>query len=217
MMRFMRFPAFAACAVALIVANSGPSAAQQTAAQEDGPAAIAVASAVSYAPIPADAALDIVPATDTELANDALDLTIQALAGRGHANSREAGYVLSVDAVLLRGIGQDAGLPRTQEGSKRGDQYTNADKSPSEDPLTAGNLFNSESGAFLSPAQPRTGGHLLRVSYEAYDRKSGLYVWRGQIERDSIGVGADASLQQMIPALLEHFGSTLPQIEVPLN
>jgi hypothetical protein len=69
----------------------------------------------------------------------------------------------------------------------------------------------------LSPARPQTGGHLMRISYEVYDRKSGLYVWRGQIERDSIEVGPDASLQQMIPALLQHFGTSLPQTEVPLN
>lgn len=212
---FARLASLAGILAAALLA--GPSAAQQTAAQDDGPAAIAIASAISYAPIPPDAALDIVPATDTELANDAVDRTIQLLAGLGHANSRDARYVLNVDAVLVRGIGQDAGLPRTQEGSKRGDQYTNADKSPHGEPLTAGNLFDSKDGAFLSPAQPRTGGHLLRVSYQAYDRTTGLYVWRGQIERDSIGVGPDASLQQMIPALLAHFGETLAEMEVPLN
>ena len=136
---------------------------------------------------------------------------------RGHATSPDAGYVMNISAVLVRGIGQDAGLMRLEEGSKRGDQYTNADKSPYGEPLTAGNLFNSENGAVLSPARPQTGGHLLRISYEVYDRKSGLYVWRGQVERDSIDVGPDASLQQMIPAVLQHFGSTLPQTEVPLN
>ena len=214
----MKFSALAASLMALVMAGAAPSSAQQTAAQDDdGPAAIATASAVSYTPIPADAALDMLPADDTDLVNDALELSVQALSQRGHASSPDARYVLNVNAVLVRGIGQDAGLMRLEEGSKRGDQYTNADKSPYGEPLTAGNLFNSEDGAVLSPARPKTGGHLLRVSYEAYDRKSGLYVWRGQIERDSIEVGPDASLQQMIPALLAHFGSSLPQTEVPLH
>jgi len=213
----MKFSALAASLMALMMAGTGSSSAQQTAAQDDGPAAIALASAVSYTPIPADAPLDMLPADDTDLVNDALELSIRALSQRGHASSRDARYVLNVGAVLVRGIGQDAGLMRLEEGSKRGDQYTNADKSPYGEPLTAGNLFNSEDGAVLSPARPQTGGHLLRISYEVYDRKSGLYVWRGQIERDSIEVGPDASLQQMIPALLSHFGASLPQTEVPLH
>jgi hypothetical protein len=217
MVRFMKFSALAASLMALVMAGAAPSSAQQTAAQDDdGPAAMATASAVSYTPIPADATLDMLPADDTDLVNDALELSVRALAQHGHASSPDARYVLNVSAVLVRGIGQDAGLMRLEEGSKRGDQYTNADKSPYGEPLTAGNLFNSEDGAVLNPARPRTGGHLLRVSYEVYDRKSGLYVWRGQIERDSIEVGPDASLQQMIPALLSHFGASLPQTEVPL-
>jgi hypothetical protein len=212
----MNLSALAATAMALMT-WAMPASAQQTAAQDDGPAAIAIASAISYRPIPADAPLDILPADDTDLVNDALELSVQALSQRGHPSSSDAGYVMNINAVLVRGVGQDAGLMRLEEGSKRGDQYTNADKSPYGEPLTAGNLFNSEDGAVLSPARPQTGGHLMRISYEVYDRKSGLYVWRGQIERDSIEVGPDASLQQMIPALLAHFGASLPQTEVPLH
>src|SRR5688572_5228113 len=216
MVRFMKLSALAATAMALMT-WAMPASAQQTAAQDDGPAAIAIASAISYRQIPADAALDILPADDTDLVNDALELSVQALSQRGHPRSSDAGYVVNINAVLVRGVGQDAGLMRLEEGSKRGDQYTDADKSPYGERLTAGNLFNSEDGAVLSPARPQTGGHLMRISYEVYDRKSGLYVWRGQIERDSIEVGPDASLQQMIPALLQHFGTSLPQTEVPLN
>jgi hypothetical protein len=213
----MKFSALAASVMALVLAGTAPSSAQQTAAQDDGPAAIATASAISYTPIPADAKLDILPADDTDLVNDALDLSVQALSQRGHATSPDAGYVMNISAVLVRGIGQDAGLMRLEEGSKRGDQYTNADKSPYGEPLTAGNLFNSENGAVLSPARPQTGGHLLRISYEVYDRKSGLYVWRGQVERDSLNVDVDSSMQQMVPALLAHFGQSLPQTDVPLK
>jgi hypothetical protein len=215
----MRFPTLRslACGLALALACVGAAAAQETASQDNGPAAVAVASAVSYGPIPPGTPLDVLPASDTELANDAVAQTIQALGAQGYATSPEAPYVLTVDVVLIRAVGQDAGLDRPQEGTQRGDQYTNADKSQSGEPLTRGNLFSSEDGALLSPAQPQTGGHLLRVSFAVYSRQSGLYVWRGQIERDSIGVGPDASLQQMIPALLEHFGNTLAETEIPLN
>lgn len=224
-MRFSTFRSrsfgFLAGTMALALACAATAEAQETAAQSDsqnnGPAAIAIASAISYAPIPAGTPIDVVPAADTELANQAVEMSLPVLAARGHAESREAPYVLNVDAMLVRGIGQDTGPARAQEGTKRGDQYTNADNSQSGEPLTKGNLFSSENGALFSPAQPRTGGHLLRVSYQLYSRQTGLYVWRGQIERDSLGVGPDASLAQMIPALLEHFGATLPETEIPLN
>ena len=214
----MRIPSLRllACGLALALTCSAATA-QETASQDSGPAAVATASAISYAPIPVNAALDIVPAEDTELANDAMERTIQALAARGHTVSVDAPYVLTVGAVLIRGIGQDAGVARAQEGTKRGDQYTNYDQSQSGEPLTRGNLFSSEDGALWNPAQPNLGGHLLRVSYEVYSRQNGLYVWRGQIERDSLGVGPDASLQQMIQALIAHFGATLEPTEIPLN
>jgi hypothetical protein len=208
----MRTPTFRLLAFAAALACAAPAA-----AQENGPAAVATASAISYAPIPAATMIDIIPAEDTELANDASAQTVQTLASQGYLTSTDAPYVLTVTAVLVRGIGQDDGVARAQEGTKRGDQYTNFDQSQSNEPLTRGNLFSSENAALLSPAQVQTGGHLLRVSYEVYSRQSGLYVWRGQIERDSLGVGPDASLAQMIPALLGHFGATLPQTEIPLN
>ena len=94
-----------------------PASAQQTAAQDDGPAAIAIASAISYRAIPADAPLDIVPGDDTDLVNDALELSVQALSQRGHPSSSDAGYVMNINAVLVRGVGQDAGLMRLEEGS----------------------------------------------------------------------------------------------------
>lgn len=195
-------------------------AAQETVAQdlEAGDAAtVAVASATSYTPIPAGVTLDIIAAVDTELANDATDLTSGTLATRGYSVSRDADYVVDVAAVLVRGIGQDADRSSPIQGSTRGDAYSNAEKSQSDQPLTEGNLFSSNQGALFNPREQQRGGHLLRVSLSVYDRKSGLYVWRGQIERDSVEVDANSSLAQMVPALLTHFGQGLPPTEVPLT
>ncbi len=117
-------------------------------------------------------------------------------------------------------VGSDRNRTRraATQGSIRGDQYTNPENDNThDDPLTQGNFFDNTRGAFLSPAEPQRGGHLLRVSLSVYDRKSGLYVWRGQIERDSLDVDIDSSMQQMIPALLAHFGETLPPTAVPLK
>jgi hypothetical protein len=79
------------------------------------------------------------------------------------------------------------------------------------------NFFDNTRGAFLSPAEPQRGGHLLRVTLSVYDRKSGLYVWRGQVERDSLEVNVDSSIQQMVPALLAHFGEALTPTAIPLK
>lgn len=203
--------------VVLLVGQSAWVAAQDSNQASLDAATIAIATATSYSPIPDGSPLDVVAATDSELATDATELTAANLKQQGHSVSRDAPYVVDVAAVLVRGVGQDQQFALPAQGSTRGDQYTNAEKSAADDPLTRGNLFSTEQGALLTPAQPQRGGHLLRISLSVYDRRSGLYVWRGQIERDSLEVDSDSSLQQMLPALLAHFGKALPPTEVPLN
>jgi hypothetical protein len=179
--------------------------------------AVAIASATTYTPISKGAALDVSTGQNTELASNAVELTSGTLKQHGYTISRDAPYALDVTAVLVRGVGQEQNAPRATQGSVRGDQYTNSEKSAANDPLTQGNFFDNTRGAFLSPAEPQRGGHLLRVSLSVYDRKSGLYVWRGQVERDSLEVDVDSSMQQMLPALLAHFGQGLPPTAVPLK
>lgn len=179
--------------------------------------AVSIASATSYTPIPTGMALDVSTALNSELASNAVELTSGTLMQHGYTISRDAPYALDVTAVLVRGVGQEQNPPRATQGSVRGDQYTNAEKSAADDPLTQGNFFDNTRGAFLSPAEPQRGGHLLRVSLSVYDRKSGLYVWRGQIERDSLEVNVDSSMQQMVPALLAHFDQSLPPTAIPLK
>jgi hypothetical protein len=179
--------------------------------------AVAIASATSYTKIPPGSAVDVSTGTNTQLASNAVELTSGTLKQNGFAISRDATYALDVTAVLVRGVGQEQNVPRTTQGSVRGDWYTNAEKSAADDPLTQGNVFDNTRGALLSPAEPQRGGHLLRVALSVYDRKSGLYVWRGAIERDSLEVDIDSSMQQMVPALLAHFGQSLPETAVPLK
>ena len=179
--------------------------------------AVAVASATSYTPIPAGAALDVSSADSSELANDVVELTSGTLKQSGYTISRDAPYALDVTAVLVRGVGQEQNVPRANQGTTRGDGYTNPENTAPGDSLTQGNFFDNTRGAFLSPAEPQRGGHLLRVTLSVYDRKNGLYVWRGQVERDSLEVAVDSSMQQMVPALLAHFGESLPPIAVPLK
>ena len=69
--------------------------------------AVAVASATSYTPIPAGAALDVSSAASSELASNAVELTSGTLKQSGYTISRDAPYALDVTAVLVRGVGQD--------------------------------------------------------------------------------------------------------------
>ena len=179
--------------------------------------AVAIVSATTYTPIPAGAALDVSSADRSQLAGNAVELTSGTLKQGGYAISRDAPYALDVTAVLIRGVGQEQNVPRANQGSTRGDGYTNPENTAPGDSLTQGNFFDNTRGAFLSPAEPQRGGHLLRVTLSVYDRKSGLYVWRGQIERDSVEVNVDSSIQQMVPALLAHFGEALPPTAVALK
>jgi len=179
--------------------------------------AVAIVSATTYTPIPAGAALDVSSADRSQLAGNAVELTSGTLKQGGYAISRDAPYALDVTAVLIRGVGQEQNVPRANQGSTRGDGYTNPENTAPGDSLTQGNFFDNTRGAFLSPAEPQRGGHLLRVTLSVYDRKSGLYVWRGQVERDSLEVAVDSSMQQMVPALLAHFGEALPATAIPLK
>jgi hypothetical protein len=179
--------------------------------------AIASASATAYKPIPAGAAVDVSTAERSKLASDAVELTSVTLKQNGYAISRDAPYAMDVTAVLVRGVGQEQNVPRATQGSVRGDGYTNPENATPGESLTQGNFFDNTRGAFLSPAEPQRGGHLLRVTLSVYDRKSGLYVWRGQVERDSLDVNIDSSMQQMVPALLAHFGQALPTTAIPLK
>ena len=179
--------------------------------------AVAVASATSYTPIPAGAALDVSSAASSELASNAVELTSGTLKQSGYTISRDAPYALDVTAVLVRGVGQEQNVPRANQGTTRGDGYTNPENTVPGDSLTQGNFFDNTRGAFLSPAEPQRGGHLLRVTLSVYDRKSGLYVWRGQVQRDSLEVDVDSSVQQMVPALLAHFGEALSPTAIPLK
>jgi hypothetical protein len=179
--------------------------------------AVAIASATTYAPIPAGAALDVSTAASSELASNAVELTSGTLKQSGFTIARDAPYALDVTAVLVRGVGQEQNVPRANQGTTRGDGYTNPENTVPGDSLTQGNFFDNTRGAFLSPAEPQRGGHLLRVSLSVYDRKSGLYVWRGQVERDSLEVDVDSSMQQMVPALLAYFGEALPATAIPLK
>ena len=179
--------------------------------------AVAIASATTYPPIPPGAALDVSTADSSELASNAVELTSGNLKQNGFTIARDAPYALDVTAVLVRGVGQEQNVPRANQGTTRGDGYTNPENTVPGDSLTQGNFFDNTRGAFLSPAEPQRGGHLLRVTLSVYDRKSGLYVWRGQVQRDSLEVDVDSSVQQMVPALLAHFGEALPPTAIPLK
>ena len=206
--------AFAVLLCQAALAQDAPSNWEQ--ASIDGNA-VAIASATTYRPIPAGAAFDVSSADSSELANDVVELTSGTLKQNGYAIARDASYALDVTAVLVRGVGQEQNMPRANQGTTRGDGYTNPENTAPGDPLTQGNFFDNTRGAFLSPAEPQRGGHLLRVSLSVYDRKSGLYVWRGQVERDSLEVDIDSSVQQMVPALLAHFGEALAPTAIPLK
>jgi hypothetical protein len=212
---FLACSAFALLLGQLALAQDAPSNWEQ--ASIDGNA-VAIASATTYTPIAADAALDVSTADSSELASNAVELTSGTLKQSGYTISRDAPYALDVTAVLVRGVGQEQNVPRANQGTTRGDGYTNPENNTAPaDSLTQGNFFDNTRGAFLSPAEPQRGGHLLRVTLSVYDRKNGLYVWRGQVERDSLEVDVDSSMQQMVPALLAHFGETLAPTAIPLK
>jgi hypothetical protein len=177
--------------------------ATQTFAQ-DANSRDATASAIAYGEIAPGAAFDTLAQDDTELDANALERVNAVLAQKGHGVSREAELVMVVDMTLIRAEGQDV--------------RTEVPRTGTDAPLGKGdNLFSSERSTMLNRREVPRSGHLLRLEVSVYERKSGLYLWRGQISRDGLDVTVEQAQAMMVPTLLEHLGRTLGETSVPLQ
>ena len=164
----------------------------------------ATAIAVAYGEIAADAKFDTLAADNSELDAEALERVKQELANRGHGVDQEAPLVMLVDMILVRAEGQD--------------QKVEVPRTGTEAPIGEGdNVFSSERSTLLNRLEVPRSGHLLRLDVSVYDRKSGLYLWRGQIFRDGLDVQIEAAAERMVPALLGHLGQTLEETKIPLE
>lgn len=176
----------------LFGATAGTVLAQQ--AEEDALTGnVATIETVAYGTIPPGARLLTQPETQGEMDNAAWHQANDDLAARGYTLVGEAELVFTVATQLI---------DRLPSGSHA---------------LEEGMQFSTQGGTLLNPSQPinRTD-RVFRVSVTVYDRASGVFVWRGTVERGSAETDPAAAMRIMLPAMLDHFGETASGVTVPL-
>jgi len=161
-------------------------------------------SAIAYGELAPGTPFDTLAAEDTDLDANALQRVNQELSERGYGISRDATLVMIVDMTLVRAEGQDDRIEVPRSGTDA--------------PLGKGdNLYSTERSTILNYREAPRSGHLLRLDISVYDRKTGLYLWRGQISRDGLDVKVEQAEERMVPVLLEHLGRTQQAEDVPLQ
>ncbi len=187
-----------------LAASAAMATAIAAAMAQESPDGIGLASAIAYGEIPAGAEFDTLAADSSDLDAEALQRVNRELANRGHGASRDAALVMLVDMTLIRAEGQD--------------ERTLVPRTGTEAPLGEGdNLFSSERSTLLNQREIPRSGHLLRLDIAVYERKSGLYLWRGRVSRDGLDVKVEQAAQRMVSTLLEHLGETLAESEISLQ
>lgn len=159
--------------------------------------------AISYQPIPPGAHLETQPDSQSQMDDDAWRQVDSDLAGRGFTISNDGAYVVTVSTQLVSRLHSDRSVATV-----------NAQKS---DPKNAA-LFSTEGNTLLNPNDPvNTIDRIFRVSLTVYERASGHYVWRGNVERADATIEPATAMREMLPALLDRFGETAKDIEVPIT
>ncbi len=129
------------------------------------------------------------------------------LKAKGYAVSKDANLVLSFETRDVVGAWSDGGL-RTVIELKDNRHRTGQDP-----PQVNLNIYNSSRGGLLNKGQ---GGGTSIVTPSQYrldalidDRSNGERVWQAWATADIQGTGSGAVGQAMVPALVDHLGSTV--------
>ena len=200
--RDYRSSLFAWAAAAFLAASGlvpGEAAAQAAATQPTVPPEI---QAVDYTPIPAGAVFEVQANDDGQLTKDAVDRVHAELANRGYAAQVDAPLVMVVETNLVRGQRQDDPL---------GQLHANNNEAS-----VQARLFSTNQNSLLNPQRPiGSADRIYRISVSVYDRKSGLYVWRGSAMRNDPNMDITQASNEMIAALMGAVGKTVKPAGAP--
>jgi hypothetical protein len=189
------FPSAAVLAVGLTLA-AGEALAQAAASlSEPGPSI----QAVDYAPVPAGSVFEVQTNDDDELNQEMIERVQSELANHGYAAGDEASLVMVIEADLIRGEKQDDPL---------GQVHANND-----DAAVQARLFSTSQNSLLNPQRPiGSPDRTYRISLSVYDRKSGLYVWRGSAMRNDPNLDVTQASNEMIAALIGAVGKSVQPV-----
>ncbi len=186
------FPSAAVLAVGLTM-GSGAVFAQAAASL---PVSGSSVQAVDYAPVPAGSVFEVQTNDDDELNQDMIERVQSELANHGYAAQDEASLVMVIEADLIRGEKQDDPLGQVHADN--------------DDAAVQARLFSTSQNSLLNPQRPiGSPDRTYRISLAVYDRKSGLYVWRGSAMRNDPNLDVTQASNEMIAALIGAVGKSV--------
>ena len=158
-------------------------------------------SATAYQPIPAGTAFDTIVQDPTDSARStlegaALDSVNAELVKAGYRVDQNASLVMLVGTDLIRGSSKEATIEEFRGDGETGFTYEH-------------NVFSSTKRSLLKKPAPDTTPNTFRISLSVYDRKTGLYVWRGSVDRGTSDLTPDKAADRMIPPLVAAIGKSV--------
>jgi hypothetical protein len=188
------FPSVAGLVLGLSL-TSGQALAQAAASQpEPGPSI----QAVDYAPIPAGSVFEV--QADDELSQDAIERVQAELANHGYAAQDQGALVMVIDTDLVRGEKQDDPFGQVRANN--------------DEAAVQARLFSTSQNSLLNPQQPiGSPDRTYRINVSIYDRRSGLYVWRGSAQRSDPNLETSQASNEMISALIGAVGKTIGPVQ----
>lgn len=152
--------------------------------------------AVDYAPVPPGSIFEVQTNGDDELNQEMIQRVQTELASHGYAAQDEASLVMVIEADLVRGDKQDDPL---------GQVHANDDGA-----AVQARLFSTSQNSLLNPQRPiGSADRTYRISLAVYERKSGLYVWRGSAMRSDPNLDVTQAGNEMIAALIGAVGKSV--------
>jgi hypothetical protein len=187
-----RLPGSGALALAAALSLAAGHAFGQAATQQPDPAPSI--QAVGYAPVPVGAAFEV--QADDALSQDAVERVRAELANHGYAAEDQAPLVMVLESDLIRAERQDDPFGQVH-----------ADNDEAE---VRARLFSTTQNSLLNPQQPiGSADRAYRINISIYDRKTGLYVWRGSAMRNNPNLDVVQAGNEMIGALIGAIGKTV--------
>lgn len=164
------------------------------------PVGVGILNAVAYQPIAAGTGFDTVVRETTnvggsDLDNAVLDRVTQELVARGYHVDHNAPLVMVIGGDLVRGTSKDAEIDEIKGITPHHD-------------IPQGNVFSTNGKTLLTKPTPDTHPNTFRISVSVYDRKTGIYVWRGNIDRGTSNLTPDQATDHMVPPLVAVIGKS---------
>jgi hypothetical protein len=192
----LRAALFACALSAGLLATDAPALAQAA------PEAAYDVTAVAYRELPDGAPVRLQLLDDSELNQQLRTLIADQLTTAGHPVDEAAPFVLQVETQTASEAEADPNLGSFEAGNEGAEIRMN--------------LWSSREDSLLNRRDDAApGGTLYRISLGLYDGEDGRYYWRGQVSTILGQADAAGASRDMVPALLAHFGKTMPPAAPP--